>query len=92
MLTFFRTFEMILVAPCRSLVRIVELCSAISGAGTSQLRVCSRGPRHGFSAVPVQCTVEALKCAPLVLLVCSTHNQLVSTNSVARGLAADPAY
>ena len=54
MLTFFRTFEMILVAPCRSLVRIVELCSAISGAGTSQLRVCARGRRHGFSAVPVQ--------------------------------------
>ena len=55
--TYFRTFEMILVAPCRSLVRIVELSDAFSV--TARLHCVSNGCHHGIPIAPV----KAIECA-----------------------------
>ena len=49
-LDFLLSFEMILVAPCWSLVRIVELCDAVSV--TARLRCVSNGRHHGIPMAP----------------------------------------
>ena len=51
---------MILVAPCRSLVRIVELCNAFSV--TVQLHCISNGRHSGVPVAPV----KTLECAHII--------------------------